>query len=215
MNRKIFITENQYKRIFLKEVGSNDPKPLWNPHIRMWTHPAYSDYEFNVPKNMIYRKNSNGTFSPAYPESTEVQLGSSISKDDPDIIKKTMELEDEKFFKKHIKNKSDSDAFRLWVNDIEFPDRIKKVNTVLKQNGLKDSLDAKSSAPYDNIYMKVAFKSIGRFYTIDKYKKKEVVVVGYGWVGKSFCDKIDRNKYNITVISKTDYMLNTTVLCQI
>ena len=49
----------------------------------------------------------------------------------------------------------------------------------------------------------------------NKYKKKEVVVVGYGWVGKSFCDKIDRNKYNITVISKTDYMLNTTVLCQI
>ena len=177
MKKKIFITENQYKRIFLKEVGSNDPKPLWNPHIRMWTHPAYSDYEFNVPKNMIYKKNPNGTFSPAYPypspENTEVRLGgsNSISKDDPDIIKKTMGIEDEKFFKKHIKNKSDSDAFRLWVNDIEFPDRIKKVNTVLKQNGLKGSLDAKSSAPYDNIYMKVTFKSIGRFYVLDLDKK--------------------------------------------
>jgi hypothetical protein len=180
MKKKIFITENQYKRIFLKEVGSNDPKPLWNPHIRMWTHPAYSDYEFNVPKNMIYKKNSNGTFSPAYPyssyENTEVRLGgsNSISKDDPDIIKKTMEIEDEKFFKKHIKNKSDSDAFRLWANDIEFPDRIKKVNTVLKQNGLKGSLDTKSSAPYDNIYMKVAFKSIGRFYVIDLDKEVKV-----------------------------------------
>jgi NADH dehydrogenase FAD-containing subunit len=46
----------------------------------------------------------------------------------------------------------------------------------------------------------------------NKNKKKEVVVVGYGWAGKSFCDKIDRNKYNITVVSKTDYMLNTTKL---
>ena len=42
--------------------------------------------------------------------------------------------------------------------------------------------------------------------------KKEVVVVGYGWAGKSFCDKINTNKYNVTVVSKTDYMLNTTKL---
>ena len=45
-----------------------------------------------------------------------------------------------------------------------------------------------------------------------KYEKKEVVVVGYGWAGKSFCDKIDTNKYNVTVVSKTNYMLNTTKL---
>jgi len=38
---------------------------------------------------------------------------------------------------------------------------------------------------------------------------KKVVVIGYGWAGKSFCDKIDKNKYNVTVISKTNYMLNT------
>ena len=43
-------------------------------------------------------------------------------------------------------------------------------------------------------------------------RKKEVVVVGYGWAGKSFCDKIDKNLYNVTVISKSDYMLNTTKL---
>ena len=46
----------------------------------------------------------------------------------------------------------------------------------------------------------------------NKSKKKEVVVVGYGWAGKSFSDKIDTNKYNVTVISKTNYMLNTTKL---
>ena len=42
--------------------------------------------------------------------------------------------------------------------------------------------------------------------------KEEIVVVGYGWAGKSFCDKIDKNKYNVTVVSKTNYMLNTTKL---
>jgi NADH dehydrogenase FAD-containing subunit len=40
-------------------------------------------------------------------------------------------------------------------------------------------------------------------------KRKKVVVVGYGWAGKSFCDNIDKQKYNVTIISKTDYMLNT------
>ena len=43
-------------------------------------------------------------------------------------------------------------------------------------------------------------------------EKKNVVVVGYGWGGKSFCDKIDTNKYNVIVVSKTNYMLNTTKL---
>lgn len=46
----------------------------------------------------------------------------------------------------------------------------------------------------------------------EEQKKKEIIVVGYGWAGKSFCDKIDTNKYNVTVVSKTDYMLNTTKL---
>jgi NADH dehydrogenase len=43
-------------------------------------------------------------------------------------------------------------------------------------------------------------------------EKKNIVVVGYGWGGKSFCDKIDTKKYNVTVVSKTNYMLNTTKL---
>jgi NADH:ubiquinone reductase (non-electrogenic) len=40
-------------------------------------------------------------------------------------------------------------------------------------------------------------------------KKKDVVVVGYGWAGKSFCDNLDQKKFNLHVISKTNYMLNT------
>lgn len=39
--------------------------------------------------------------------------------------------------------------------------------------------------------------------------RKKIVVVGYGWGGKSFCDHINHKKYNVTVVSKTDYMLNT------
>jgi NADH dehydrogenase FAD-containing subunit len=39
--------------------------------------------------------------------------------------------------------------------------------------------------------------------------KKTIVVVGYGWGGKAFCDTINHKKYDVTVLSKTDYMLNT------
>lgn len=39
--------------------------------------------------------------------------------------------------------------------------------------------------------------------------KKSIAVVGYGWGGKAFCDNINHRKYDVTVISKTDYMLNT------
>jgi NADH dehydrogenase FAD-containing subunit len=42
-----------------------------------------------------------------------------------------------------------------------------------------------------------------------KDQRKKVVVIGYGWGGKSFCDKIDKKKYDVTVVSKTEYMLNT------
>lgn len=42
-----------------------------------------------------------------------------------------------------------------------------------------------------------------------KDQRKKVVVIGYGWGGKSFCDNIDKKKYNVTVVSKTEYMLNT------
>jgi NADH dehydrogenase FAD-containing subunit len=39
--------------------------------------------------------------------------------------------------------------------------------------------------------------------------KPNVIVVGYGWGGKAFCDNIDRSKYNIKVINKTDTFTNT------
>lgn len=46
----------------------------------------------------------------------------------------------------------------------------------------------------------------------EKERKKNIVVVGYGWGGKSFCDNIDTKKFNVIVVSKNNYMLNTTKL---
>lgn len=56
------------------------------------------------------------------------------------------------------------------------------------------------------------FNRLAEIYFGTLPEKKNIVVVGYGWGGKSFCDKIDTNKYNVTVVSKTNYMLNTTKL---
>jgi NADH dehydrogenase FAD-containing subunit len=42
--------------------------------------------------------------------------------------------------------------------------------------------------------------------------KQNVIVIGYGWGGRSFCNNIDINKYNVTIISKEDSMVNTTKL---
>jgi len=56
------------------------------------------------------------------------------------------------------------------------------------------------------------FNRLAEVYFGSVPEKKNIVVVGYGWGGKSFCDKIDTNKYNVTVVSKTNYMLNTTKL---
>ena len=42
--------------------------------------------------------------------------------------------------------------------------------------------------------------------------KRHVVVIGYGWGSRSFCNTIDTNKYNVTVISKENKMLNHTKL---
>lgn len=39
--------------------------------------------------------------------------------------------------------------------------------------------------------------------------KQNVYVVGYGWGGKAFCENIDKSKFNVTVINKTDTFLNT------
>ena len=40
-------------------------------------------------------------------------------------------------------------------------------------------------------------------------KKPNVLLVGYGWGGKAFSDKIDRSKYNVHVVTVNPYFLNT------
>ena len=45
-----------------------------------------------------------------------------------------------------------------------------------------------------------------------KSTKPNIVVIGYGWGGKNFCDNIDYMKYNVTVVSNTKGMLDTTLL---
>jgi ketol-acid reductoisomerase len=47
------------------------------------------------------------------------------------------------------------------------------------------------------------------FINIQQKNKKNNIVVGYGWAGKSFCKNIDHNKFNIPVISKSTFMSNT------
>jgi NADH dehydrogenase FAD-containing subunit len=47
------------------------------------------------------------------------------------------------------------------------------------------------------------------FFDTEEIKKKNVVVIGYGWGGKGFCDNINTDKYNVIVVSKNNYMLNT------
>ena len=39
--------------------------------------------------------------------------------------------------------------------------------------------------------------------------KPTVLLVGYGWGGKAFSDRIDRNKYNVHVVTADPYFLNT------
>uniref|UniRef100_A0A6C0IBI3 NADH:ubiquinone reductase (non-electrogenic) n=1 Tax=viral metagenome TaxID=1070528 RepID=A0A6C0IBI3_9ZZZZ len=45
-------------------------------------------------------------------------------------------------------------------------------------------------------------------------KKPNVLVVGYGWAGRAFCENIDKSKYDVNVISPTPNFLNTPKLVQ-
>lgn len=175
MSKKIIISESQYRRVFLNEQKVT---PRWNPHIRMWTHPAYSDYEFNVPKNMIYKKNSDGTFSPKYPSSNMMDKDFTISKDDPDIIKQNwLNIQ----FKENITDKKSGDKFRRWVRDDS--ERLSKVEKELKKNNLSGTLDA--SGDYDNEYIKIAWNLLGAFYIADTITKKEIDDEFKGWLEKN------------------------------
>jgi len=40
--------------------------------------------------------------------------------------------------------------------------------------------------------------------------KEKVVLIGYGWAGKAFADRLNTNRYELTVISDKPAMLNTT-----
>jgi len=200
MKKKIFITENQYKRIFLNE--SDPPKytvkqigytPVWNKHLLLYTHPAYYDY-LDVPKGLCWKKNSDGTWSYVYSDVQIALLASqgkktTASVEDKDIAKKRIDAENEKFFKQNIKSKKDSDAFRLWVNDPDFPQRIKDVNKALKSNGLPGTLDKTSNAPYDNKYMKVAFNKLGRFYVLDVIGMEQKKKKGYNEYGTEYVNQ--------------------------
>ena len=169
MGKKIVISESQYRRVFLNEQYD---KATWNPHIRMWTHPAYSDYPVNVPKEYIYIKNSDGTFSPKYPNDNNIERGY-VSKDDSDIIQQTMDLESKKFqetLNKHIKNRESGNKFREWVrDDVE---RLKYVDKELKKNNLTGTLDA--TGDHTNEYIKIAWGLLGRKYLINPLTKKDI-----------------------------------------
>ncbi len=40
--------------------------------------------------------------------------------------------------------------------------------------------------------------------------KEKIVLLGYGWAGKAFADRLNKSRYDLTVISETPAMLNTT-----
>lgn len=48
--------------------------------------------------------------------------------------------------------------------------------------------------------------------SITEQKKEKVVLVGYGWAGKSFAKNIDNSKFNFVTVSDKNYFTNTTKL---
>jgi NADH:ubiquinone reductase (non-electrogenic) len=44
----------------------------------------------------------------------------------------------------------------------------------------------------------------------NKESKEKIVLLGYGWAGKAFADRLNTSRYDLTVISETPAMLNTT-----
>lgn len=45
-------------------------------------------------------------------------------------------------------------------------------------------------------------------------QKPNVLVIGYGWGGRAFCDKIDRRKYHVQIVNMKPFFLNTPKLVQ-
>ena len=76
----------------------NKIKPLWNDNIKEFVHPAYVEY-IDVPKNLIYIKNSDNTFSLKYPSA---EPNDKLSADSPEVIQKKKSLFPDEQFKKNI-----------------------------------------------------------------------------------------------------------------
>jgi NADH dehydrogenase FAD-containing subunit len=49
---------------------------------------------------------------------------------------------------------------------------------------------------------------------IPEEQKPNVLVIGYGWGGRAFCDKIDRRKYRVEIVNMKPFFLNTPKLVQ-
>lgn len=56
--------------------------------------------------------------------------------------------------------------------------------------------------------LSVAFDRFTNLFTMQSEPKSQVVVVGSGWGASAFVDNIDRDKYNVKVISASDARLN-------
>jgi hypothetical protein len=126
---------------------------------------------------MIYKKNSDGTFSPKYPTTSFLDKDSYVSKDDSDIVKQTISLENEKLFNKHITDRESGNKFREWVRDDV--DRLNYVEKELKKNNLSGTLDSKGD--HTNEYIKIAWGLLGRKYIMDPRLKKDIEIEFEEW----------------------------------
>ena len=157
------INYNRGKTILEQKEKVN---PVWNNKIKEFVHPAYT-YYLDVPKNKIYIKNSDGTFSLKFPSDENVFKPKIISTNDPEVIKKRMESYQSETFNKHIKDQKSGDKFRTWVN--ENPEFLRKVNDELKKSGIGGTFS--KSGPYNNNTIKIAWKTVGEYYILDSQKE--------------------------------------------
>lgn len=141
-------------------------KPIWNNQIKEFVHPAYVSY-LDVPKDKIYKKNSDGTFSLKYSSEDNKFKQEKVSTNDPEVIKKRMESYQSETFNKFIKDQKSGDKFRTWVN--ENPEFLKKVNDELKKSGIGGTFS--KSGPFNNNTIKIAWKTVGEYFMLDSQKE--------------------------------------------
>ncbi len=181
----------------------NTIKPLWNTNIKEFVFPAYVEY-LDVPKDKIYKKNADGTFSLKYPASG---TNEKVSADSPEVIqkKKTIWYDDQ--FKKNITDKTSGDKFRVWVNDN--PDQLKLVNNALKSSGINTSLDR--SGPFDNDVIKIAYKTVGGNYEVSKIKPYSIESLYKGYLDDLENINTSSDDQQIAQYRKNPESLNTSI----